>query len=143
MALRDPILIASENIEAYNAGDWDRLRAVLAPDVVYDEVGSRRQMKGADTLIDAYRTWKQAFPDGTGEIIKGFASGKSVTLEVAWKATHTGPLVLGDRTIPPSGKPWSMAGAQVISIEGGKITHFRQYFDLMSILDQIGAMPPG
>lgn len=141
MAQREPILIASENIEAYNAGDWDRLRGALAPDLVYDEIGSRRCLDGPEGLVSAYDGWKRAFPDSRGAVTKAFASGKSVTIEVTWSGSHTGPLVLGDRTIPPSGKPWTIAGAQVITVEDGKIKLFRQYFDLMSLLDQIGAMP--
>jgi steroid delta-isomerase-like uncharacterized protein len=134
----DAILVASENIAAYNAGDWDRLRAVLADDVVYDEIGSRRKMHGADALVKAYRVWKIAFPDGTGTITKAFGSGNSVTIEVTWQATHSGPLMLDDRSIPPTGKHWMIFGAQVITVEDGKIKHFRQYFDLMTLLDQIG-----
>lgn len=34
MAEQDLIRLACENVEAYNVGNWQRLKAVLAPDVV-------------------------------------------------------------------------------------------------------------
>ena len=48
MAEQDLIRLACENVEAYNVGNWQRLKAVLAPDVVYHEVGSQRRLQGAD-----------------------------------------------------------------------------------------------
>jgi len=44
-------------------------------------------------------------------------------------------------TIPPTDKAWNVRGAQVITVEGGKIRELHQYFDLLTILQQIGAAP--
>jgi len=52
---QDLTKLARENVEAYSAGDWTRLKASLAPDVVYDEVGSQRRIQGADEMVEAYR----------------------------------------------------------------------------------------
>lgn len=135
------ILLATENVEAYNAGDWERLRAVLAPDVVYNELGSQRRLLGADEMVAAYKAWKAAAPDGKGNIIKAFASGSFVTLEVMWTGTHTGPLAASGSPIPPTGKSWTVPGAQVIRFDGNRIREFRQYFDMLTLLRQIGVTP--
>ena len=141
MAEQDLIKLARENVEAYNAGDWQRLKVPLAPDVIYDEVGSQRRIQGADQMAQAYQGWKQALPDGKGTIRNAFASGNSVAIEVTWTGTQTGPLVGPGGTIPASGKSISVPGAQVITFQGNKIKEFRQYFDLMTLLQQIGAAP--
>ena len=141
MAEQDLIRLARENVEAYSAGDWQRLKAPLAPDVVYDEVGSQRRLRGADQMVQAYQGWKQAFPDGKGTIKNAFASGNQVTIEVTWEGTHSGPLMGPGGTIPPSGKSMLLPGAQVITFQGDKIKEVRQYFDLLTILQQIGAAP--
>jgi ketosteroid isomerase-like protein len=60
---------------------------------------------------------------------------------VTWKGTHTGPLVTADGTIPASGKRQETPGAIVFTFEGGKIKEDRQYFDLMTLLKQIGVQP--
>jgi steroid delta-isomerase-like uncharacterized protein len=142
MIHQELIRLACENVEAYNAGDWERLKASLAPDVIYDEPGTQRQLQGADQMIAAYRGWKHAAPDGKGVITKAFASESSVTLEVIWTGTQTGVLLGAEGAIPPTGKKWHVLGAQVITIEDGKIVHFRQYFDMLTILQQIGAAAP-
>jgi len=137
------IQLACENVEAYNTGDWDRLKASLAPDVIYDEPGTQRHLQGADQMIAAYRGWKHAAPDGKGVITKAFASEASVTLEVIWTGTQTGVLMGAEGAIPPTGKAWKVMGAQIITIEDGKIVQFRQYFDMLTILQQLGAAKPG
>jgi steroid delta-isomerase-like uncharacterized protein len=135
------IKTARENVEAYTTGDWQRLKALLASDVVYDEVGSQRRMRGADQLVEAYQGWKRAFPDGKGTIRNAFANGNSVAIEVTWTGTHSGPLMGPGGTIPASGKSFSLPGAQLITFEGDKVKELHQYFDLMTLLQQIGAAP--
>jgi len=138
---QDMIKTARENVEAFTAGDWQRLKAALATDVIYDEIGSQRRLQGADQMVEAYKGWKQAIPDGKGTITNAFASGNSVLIEVTWTGKQTGPLVGPSGTIPPSGKVWNVQGAQVITVEGGKIRKLHQYFDLLTLLQQIGAAP--
>jgi len=69
------------------------------------------------------------------------AVGDTVVLEVTWKGTQNGPLETPGGIIPPSGKQWTVQAAQVIKIQNGKIKEFRQYFDLLTLLQQIGAAP--
>jgi steroid delta-isomerase-like uncharacterized protein len=139
MAKPDLIRLARVNVECYNSGNWDQLRDVLAPDVVYHEIGTQRLLTGADKMIEVYQGWKTVAPDGYGTITKAFASGNSVTLEVTWYGTQTGALAGPEGTVPPSGKQWVVPGAQVIIFDGDKIKELRQYFDLMTLLKHIGA----
>src|SRR3990172_1987646 len=60
MAEQDPIRVARENIEAFNAGDWQRVKATLAPDSVYDEVGTQRRLRGADEIDQALQSCDHA-----------------------------------------------------------------------------------
>ncbi len=141
MAKPDLIRLARVNVEAYNAGDWEMLKQVLAPGVVYDEVATQRRLVGIDQMIAVYQEWKQAAPDGCGAITKAFASGSSVTLEIVWTGTQTGPLAATAEPVPPSGRQWVVPGAQVILFEGDKIKELRQYFDMMTLLKHIGVGP--
>ena len=142
MAKPDLIRLARINVEAYNASDWQKLREVLAPDVVYDEVGTQRRLTGPEQMIEVYQGWKRVAPDGHGTITKAFASGNSVTLEVTWTGTQTGPLAVTEETVPPTGRQWVVPGAQVILFEGEKIKVLRQYFDMMTLLKHIGFGSP-
>ena len=141
MAARDPIKVARENVEGYNAGDWKRLKAALAPGCVYHEIGTQRRIRGAERMVQAYQAWKRALPDGTGTVTNSLARGNTVVLEVVWKGTHTGALEGPGGSVPPSHKRISVPGAQVITVERGRIKQLRQYFDLLILLQQIGAAP--
>jgi steroid delta-isomerase-like uncharacterized protein len=130
---RDAIRIASENLEAYNTGNWERLRAAVAPDVIYDEIGGQRKLQGANAFVEAYQGWKAAGPDGKGVVTNAFAVGDTVLLEVTWTATNTGPF----GSTPPTGKKWNVRGAQVVVLDGNKIKELRQYFDMNTIMQQL------
>ena len=40
--------VARESIECYNAGDFDRLRSLLADDFYEEELATQRRLEGAD-----------------------------------------------------------------------------------------------
>jgi hypothetical protein len=43
-------------------------------------------------------------------------------------------------TIPASNKPIELPACQVAQVEGGKIKNLSHYFDMLTMLTQIGAM---
>ena len=141
MTGQELIGLARENIEAFNAGDWQRLKARLTPDAVYDEVATHRRVQGPDAWADAFQGWKQAMPDAKGTVTKAVAGDSTVALEVTWEGTHTGPLVGPAGTIPPTGKRQTTRAAMVLTFQGDKIKESHQYFDMMTLLQQIGASP--
>jgi steroid delta-isomerase-like uncharacterized protein len=130
---QEAIRIASENVEAWSAGNWERLKAAVAPDITYDEIGGQRKLHGAEAFVNAYQAWKAAGPDGKGTITNAFAVGNSVLIEVTWTATNTGPM----GSNPPTGKKWNVRGAQVVILAGNKIKELRQYFDMNTIAQQL------
>jgi len=139
MAEQDLIATARETIEAFNASDWDRLRALLNEDSVYNELGTQRQFQGPDAFVEIMQGWRAAFPDVEGTVTNAIASGNTVALEISWQGTHTGPLESPGGTIPASGKALVMS-TQVIVFEGNKVKENRQYFDSLTLLQQMGVV---
>ena len=135
------IKIAREQVDAFNNGDWERLQAGLAADVRYHEFATQREVEGPEKIVELFKGWKTAFPDAAGTVTSAVGSGNTAALEVTWKGTHTGPLETAEGTITASGKRQETPAAIVFTFEGGKIKEDRQYFDLMTILKQIGAQP--
>jgi steroid delta-isomerase-like uncharacterized protein len=132
--------LARESIQCFSAGDFDRLRSLLADDSYEEEHATQRRLEGADAQVDAARGWKEAFPDGRGTVQNAYADGNTVVLELTWEGTQTGPMRTPDgQEMPPSNRHGSVHACQVMEIEGGKIKATRAYFDLMTILQQIGA----
>jgi steroid delta-isomerase-like uncharacterized protein len=135
------VKIAREQVDAFNNGDWERVRAGLADDAHYDELGTQRTLEGPEKIVELFKGWKAAFPDAAGTVTSAVASGTTAALEVTWKGTHTGPLETAGGTIPPSGKHQETPAAIFFTFEGRKIKESRHYFDSMTLLKQIGAQP--
>ena len=140
MAEQDIIKIAREAVDAFNKSDWERTKAIMTPDYIYNEVGTGRRIQGPVEVVAALQGWKQAMPDATGTVTNAFASGNTVTLQVTWEATHTGPLEGPTGTIPASGKRQVTPAAWIFNFEGDKIKESHHYFDMVTLLKQIGAM---
>jgi steroid delta-isomerase-like uncharacterized protein len=134
------IEIAKAAVSAYNEKDWNKTRDLLAADAVYDEKASNRRLEGAGQIIEAFQGWANAFPDSKATFIREFASGDTAVLEFVWKGVHTGPLQTPTGVIPASNKPIEMPACEVFRVEGEKITSSSHYFDMLTLLKQIGAM---
>jgi steroid delta-isomerase-like uncharacterized protein len=135
------VKLAREQINAFNKGDWELLRGILVSDPRYEEFGTERKVEGPEKIIELFKGWKQAFPDAAGAVTSAVASGDNAALEVTWTGTHTGPLVTAGGTIPASGKRQQTPGAIFFTFDGNKIKSMRQYFDSLTLMKQIGALP--
>lgn len=131
--------LAKEQVIAYNEKDWDRARAALAPEVVYDEVGTHRKLKGVDDVLTAWKGWATAIPDSRATFHSETVSGNTAVLEITWKGTHSGPLNTGEREIPATGKKIELRAIQVVDVGDDRVKSVRQYFDMGTLLQQIGA----
>jgi steroid delta-isomerase-like uncharacterized protein len=135
------VKLARKQVDAFNTGDWEQLRASLASDSRYDELGTQRKIEGPEMIVELFKGWKTAFPDAVGTVTSAVASGNKAALEVTWKGTHTGPLETAEGTIPASGKLQETPAAVFFAFEGDKIKESRHYFDSLTLLKQIGAQP--
>jgi steroid delta-isomerase-like uncharacterized protein len=133
------IEIAKAAVTAYNEKDWSKGKDILAADAVYDEKGTHRRLQGAGEIIEAWQGWAKAFPDSKATFVRAFVSGDTAVLELVWKGVHTGPLQTPTGTIPPSNKPIELPACQIVQVEGGKVKSATHYFDMLTMLTQIGA----
>lgn len=115
------------------------MSAALPSDTTYKEHGTQRSIKGAGDIVEAMQGWKTAMPDVTGTLQSTIATGNQVALELVWEGTHTGPLVTPDGEIPASGKHQKTPGVWVFDFDGDTLTESRNYFDMLTFLQQIGA----
>ena len=140
MESQDLISLARAQVDLFNASDWDGVRASILPDAVYDERGTGRVLEGADAIIDAFKGWKGSMSDVVGTVTDAHASGDTVVLECRWEGTQDGPLEWAGGTVPPSGLRQVTQSAWVITFAGDKVRESRHYFDMLALLQQIGAM---
>lgn len=137
----DKLQLAKQQMEAFSAGDWGRLKGLLTADAVYEETATQRRIQGPDAIVEVSKGWKVAFPDVKGTITQAFECGNSVAQEIAWEGTHTGELAGPMGTVPPTGRRVKIKAAQLLTFKGDKIAETKHFFDLLTMLAQIGAVP--
>ena len=131
--------IAKSQITAYNQKDWNAVAAVLAPGCVYDEVATHRRVQGVSEIMGAWRGWATALPDSQASFDNVSVSGNTVTLELTWRGAQTGPLETPGGALPPSGRSIEIRACQVVEVADGKVQSVRHYFDMATLLRQLGA----
>ena len=139
MTQKSVVDLAKEQVIAYNEKDWDRARAALAPEVIYDELGTQRKVKGVDDVLTAWKGWATAMPDSRATFRSELVSGNTAVLEITWTGTHKGPLMMPDGEIPASGKKIELRACQVVEVANDRVKSVRHYFDMGTLLDQLGA----
>jgi steroid delta-isomerase-like uncharacterized protein len=127
-------------LDAWNRHDPEGAAAMVCPEVLYEDVAAGRVMRSPKEVADWVRenvAWSSDFHfELTGQV----ASGDDVHCEWVLSGTHTGDL----RGIPATGRPFSVRGASIARIEGGRIREQRDYWDRMTLLIQLGVLPdPG
>jgi steroid delta-isomerase-like uncharacterized protein len=137
----DLIQASADLIDAFNEADWERFRGVLAPDTVYTETGTGRRVEGADAYMALCQGWKVALPDVRGSIRGAIATEDQVAQEILWEGTHTGPMETPGGTLPPSGAQISVEASLWVRFHGDKAREVHHYLDVLSLLQQIGAIP--
>jgi len=122
-----------EMFAAAEAHDFERMRDLFADDYVY--VGTDGVEQGVDASVAVAETFTSAFPDLRIEIRHQHAPSDGVSIvEIVVRGTHQGDL----EGIAPTGKAVEVVGCNVIEAENGKIVRERDYYDVMSVMQQLG-----
>jgi steroid delta-isomerase-like uncharacterized protein len=124
---------------AYNDKNWNTVKTVFTENGIYDEKATGRRVQGVAKILEVWQGWAKAIPDSKATFVGEYAIGDTAIIEVVWKGTHTGPLQTATGTIPPSNKRIELPACQIIKVECGKVKSFTQYFDMATLLTQIGA----
>jgi steroid delta-isomerase-like uncharacterized protein len=142
-SLQTPLQAAKAPVEAYNDKNWHRLRSVVTPDFVYEEVATQRRLEGVDAVFACWQGWAQAFPDSRATFDEAFVSNGTgtVVLEMTWSGTHTGLLDLPGGPVTPTNRSIRLQSCQVVGVRNGKAHSIRQYFDIATLLQQLGMLP--
>jgi steroid delta-isomerase-like uncharacterized protein len=129
---------AKASILAYNDKNWDDVRASLTPDALYDEVATQRKLQGLEQVVECWQGWARALPDSKATIHSAMASGNTVCIEMTWRGTHTGPLELPAGPVAATNQTIDVRSCQIFDMSGTKARVIRHYFDMATMLQQLG-----
>ncbi len=124
-------------LAAMNAHDLEKILTFFTDDCVYDCMPMGKVSHGKKELKDFLSSTFADMPDFKIETKSGFNAGDWGAAE--WVMSGT----LAHSNIPgvPTGKSFSVRGASITELRGGKISRNTNYWNLASMLQQVGAMP--
>jgi predicted ester cyclase len=131
------IVIASRDpLEVWNQQDFAVITEVFGEGFVghYD----MSTVDGLEALQQYIPGNLQSFPDFHVTIHDVFADGDLVAFRATASATHLGPF----GPVPATGMPWEVEALVIRRIADGKIVELWQLNDMLSLLMQIGLVPP-
>jgi len=132
--------IGSALIDAFNAHDIEVWARQLAPGFSAD------YPNGVGLNAERARAYNQAFltafPDIEFHIRRKVVSEDHVVIEWTAKGTHTAPLVAPTgETIPPTGRRITETAILIAEVRNGRIVREATYWNLLSLLNQLGVLP--
>lgn len=127
--------------DAFNARDVDKAISLCTPDAETLMVATGQTFHGSDGVRQFFQGWTTAFPDGKVTTRTLTADDNTAVVEFTGHGTQTGPLVGPLGTIPPTGRAADTLFVSVCEMSGGKIARSRLYFDMGTLLAQLGIVP--
>jgi len=130
-----PDLIA-EYLLCAMTGDATDLESIFTGDVRgWNPTGRTESLQD---MCDTCNRRRDTFSDVSMRVNSLSVAGERATCEWKLKAVHSGLLLTSNqRRIDPRGETLELPGVTVAEFRGGRISAFRTYFDLMSIVEQL------
>ena len=124
------------------SGDIDSAMSVMHDNCVNHDMGTGQVMEGLDENRADMENWTNTFSNMKVEVLNHVESGDTVVTEMKMSGVNTGDMEMPDGSkIPATGKSIEMNGCQVAKFQDGKIIKATQYYNMMSMMAQLGLMP--
>ena len=132
-ALLSPEEIVRGMFAALNARDYARAAGAIAEHCEWWSMPAESLHRGPGAIVAGLREFSAAFPDWRADIERVTAKGTIVVAEWASSGTFQQPF----RGRAPNGRAFKRRGCSVADVQGGKIVHYRDYYDRASLLQQL------
>ena len=138
---------ALERLDDARMAAWDARRPdafvdMLADDFVLRDTTIPAPITTKEGAREYVQAWQTAFPDMKVRRTSRVVGDDAVGGEVEITGTNTGPMAVGSRQVPPTGKSIVSRGAYFARVEDGKFVEFSTHPDLAGIMAQLGLMLP-
>jgi steroid delta-isomerase-like uncharacterized protein len=128
--------------EGFSQGNIEVVDDVLNPDFVcYDPNSESGEIRGAETIKGEIEYFRNAVPDLTYTVEEQIAEGEKVVTRYMVSGTHQGEFF----GVAPTGERITMSGITIDRFdEDGKMVEEWPEYDLLGVMQQLGAVPaPG
>lgn len=126
--------------DAYNARDYDTVRASVAEDFTPHTAGSEMMPPGVEGAIAANEGGFASFPDKRTEILEIFGDGDKTVSHVRMTGTNQGGIPWAG--VPANDKPIDIDWIQISRhADDGTIVETWAQMDVVKMMTQLGAIP--
>jgi steroid delta-isomerase-like uncharacterized protein len=120
-------------IEAIASRDLDRVWSFYDDDIVYEDVAVAQIYRGIEETKRFYEKSMSAL-DVTWFVDTVYATDEGFGISWRMEGTHVSDLP----GMPATGKSFSVPGASIARVRGGRIVHNRDFWNLLDLLKQLG-----
>lgn len=125
--------IAEKWIAAWNSHDPDKMVPLFTDDIFYEDVTFGEVSHNSAELRKFYLSEIDGIPDLTLKLDHVNIHDGHGTIEWTFSGT--------DKGVYKTGKKFSVRGVSVIEMRGGKISRNLDFYDLATIMRQVGVLP--
>jgi steroid delta-isomerase-like uncharacterized protein len=130
--------VVNRHLAAENAHRMEETLAALHPDCLFEDLPLGKTYRGRAEAENYYRFWWDAFDlEVKGEHRHWSEDGAFMIAQTWYQGVHRGQFL----DYAPSGRPIRFPLAVVIPFRDGLMAGERFYYDLATLLRQIGALP--
>lgn len=135
--MSDAETVLRRYFDALNKRDYDAVAGAFADDCEYVSVASGARFSGPASVVHGLREFSEAFPDWRVELGAVISSPTIVAAE--WRTSGTQDGLFRGR--PATGFRFRRDGCAVAEVADGRITRYRDYYDRVTLLEQLGLAP--
>ncbi len=125
--------VAEKWIAAWNSHSPDKMLPVFTDDVFYEDVAFGEVSHGSAELRKFAVSEFEGVPDLELKLVRASVHDGHGTIE--WVFTGT------DKAVFNTGKKFSVRGVSVIDVRDGKISRSLDFYDVATIMRQVGVLP--
>ena len=125
--------LAEKWVAAWNAHNPDKMLSLFTDDVLYEDVAFGEVSHGSAELRKFSASEFEGTPDLELKLLRSDIHNGHGTIE--WMFTGT------DKGVFKTGKKFSVRGVSVIEMRDGKISRNLDFYDVATIMRQVGVLP--
>jgi steroid delta-isomerase-like uncharacterized protein len=146
MTAQENVALVRSFLELYNSHQsdpaWlDKSIAAFGVDSELTDVPTSRTLPGPEGYKQLVLFFAEGFPGSKINLTNVFATEDQAVAEFTGRGTNTGTLHLPFGDIPATGRSSELRFCGVYRIKSGKIISLHNYYDVMTMLQQLGLFP--
>lgn len=142
MSEQENIKAGQSFFDAWNKGDLSKTAPYEADSYLVDTTGAPGPLNAAQNRA-FNQNFLTAFPGSKFEVVHTIVQGDYVVTNWKISGSNSGPLQTpSGGKIPPTGKKVTVVGSTTAQLKNGKVVHAWTFWDMASLLGQLGLLPP-